>query len=162
MTTLPYRLGVGMMLLNKAGDVFVGRRIDTRSDAWQMPQGGIDQGEDPQQAAVRELEEEVGVSNVRLLHESAQWYSYDLPKELVPVLWKGRYQGQKQRWFAYELMDDDAAINIATQEPEFNDWKWVSIDELPSLIVPFKMALYQSIVDEFKPVILEKLLGRDA
>jgi putative (di)nucleoside polyphosphate hydrolase len=147
---LPYRRGVGMMLFNARGEVFVAKRIDTISDAWQMPQGGIDDGELPAAAAARELKEEIGTDNATMLAESADWYRYDLPADLVPKIWKGRYRGQEQKWFALRLNGDDSAINIATEHPEFCEWKWVAIDTLPDLIVPFKRDLYAALVAEFK------------
>ena len=142
--SLPYRLGVGMVIVNADNLVFVARRIDTTSEAWQMPQGGIDPGESPLSAAYRELEEETGLrpGAIELLHTIPEPLSYDLPVELVPKLWKGHYRGQKQHWFVFRLLADDTAINIHTAEPEFSEWKWVQPAELPALIVPFKRALY--------------------
>lgn len=148
---LPYREGVGIMLLNPAGLVFVARRIDTRSEAWQMPQGGIDAGETPQQAAIRELREETGTDKAEILHESAGWLSYDLPDHLVPVIWGGRFRGQRQKWFAMRFTGTEADINIHTEHPEFCEWKWAPMQTLPTLIVPFKKALYEQVVAEFAP-----------
>lgn len=150
---LPYRMGVGVMLLNAANQVFVGKRIDTRSEAWQMPQGGIDEGEDALKAAKRELWEETGVQKASLLAESKDWYHYDLPLELVPRIWSGKYRGQKQKWFVMHLDADDSHINIATKHPEFNEWRWQDLEALPELIVPFKKPLYQALVQEFLPII---------
>lgn len=151
MSTLPYRRGVGMMLFNAEGRVFVAKRIDMTSEAWQMPQGGIDDGEDPATAALRELEEEVGTRSATILAESADWYHYDLPADLVPKIWGGRFRGQAQKWFALRLNGGDALIDITRHEhPEFSEWKWVAIDQLPSLIVPFKRDLYAALVQEFK------------
>ncbi|MDX2095052.1 MAG: RNA pyrophosphohydrolase [Alphaproteobacteria bacterium] len=149
---LPYRRGVGMMLLNATGEVFVARRIDTLAEAWQMPQGGMDDGEEPRTAALRELKEETGVpsANVTILAESEQWLTYDLPDDLVPVIWKGKFRGQEQKWFAMRLNGDDACINITAHEhPEFSAWKWVPIQQLPEVIVPFKRDLYAALVAEF-------------
>ena len=146
---LPYRLGVGMMLLNKHGEVFVAKRIDTVAEAWQMPQGGIDAGEDPRTAALRELREEVGTDKATILAESADWYTYDLPDELVPIIWKGKYRGQKQKWFVLRLDGHDSLINIAGEHPEFSEWKWILVENLPSVIVPFKRDLYAALVKEF-------------
>lgn len=148
---LPYRKGVGVMLLNTQGLVFVARRIDRMSEAWQLPQGGIDAGEDPERAAFRELEEETGVraKQVQLLARSRGWLHYDLPAELVPLLWKGQFRGQEQVWFAMRLLTDDSAINIATEHPEFSEWKWVRLAEITEIIVPFKRALYARLVNEF-------------
>ena len=147
---LPYRPGVGIMLLNAEGLVFVARRIDTTAEAWQMPQGGIDEGEDPRTAALRELGEEVGTNDVTILGQSADWYCYDLPDELVPVIWKGKYRGQKQQWFVMRLNAPDSAINIATEHPEFSEWKWIPLAQLPEVIVPFKRDLYAALVAEFQ------------
>lgn len=148
---LPYRRGVGVMLLNARGEVFVARRIDTTAEAWQMPQGGIDAGEDPETAALRELEEETGLKpeHVALVARAREWLRYDLPPELVPVLWKGNYRGQEQAWFALRLVGDERAINIATEHPEFSEWKWLPMQQLPEVIVPFKRALYVQLVKEF-------------
>lgn len=145
---LPYRPGVGVMLFNARGQVFVARRIDTTAEAWQMPQGGIDTGEDPEQAAYRELEEETGIppSRVTLIGRAPQMLRYDLPDALVPIIWKGQYRGQEQWWFAMRLVGDDSAINIATEHPEFSEWKWAEVADLPDVIVPFKRDLYVQIV----------------
>lgn len=148
-TDLPYRPGVGIMLLNREGRVFVAKRIDMVSEAWQMPQGGIDAGEEPLAAALRELKEEIGTDKAELLAESRDWYSYDLPEVLIPKIWGGKYRGQKQKWFALRFTGTDADINIATTHPEFSEWHWVPIRELPDIIVPFKRALYQALVEEF-------------
>ena len=149
---LPYRPGVGIMLLNPAGRVFVARRIDMPSEAWQMPQGGIDPGETPAAAAFREMEEETGTAAAEILAESEGWLDYDLPPELIGKLWEGRYRGQTQKWFAMKFLGSDADIDIATEHPEFSDWKWAGIEELPDLIVPFKRALYGELVRLFRPV----------
>lgn len=147
---LPYRLGVGMMLFNRDGKVFVAKRIDMVSEAWQMPQGGIDDNEDETTAALRELKEEIGTDNVTLLTMSADYYYYDLPHDLIPKVWGGKYRGQKQRWFAFRLNGDDAAINIETDHPEFSEWKWIEIDSLPHVIVPFKRDNYAELAKEFR------------
>jgi len=149
LASLPYRRGVGIMLLNRRGEVFVAKRLDMISEAWQMPQGGIDAGEDAETAAWRELREETGVTRARLLAQSRGWLRYDLPAALVPKLWGGRYRGQEQRWFALRFEGEDSEINLATAEPEFSEWKWVWMEEVPALIVPFKQALYQQLVEEF-------------
>lgn len=147
---LPYRMGVGIMLLNARGEVFVAKRIDMTSEAWQMPQGGIDEGEESQAAAWRELKEETGTDRATLLAESTQWYTYDLPDHLVPIIWKGRYRGQKQKWYAMRFEGQDSDITIHDVEhPEFNEWKWIAMAELPHVIVPFKRALYAALVAEF-------------
>ena len=148
---LPYRPCAGMMVLNKKGQVFVGRRIDMITEHWQMPQGGIDAGEDPLQAAVRELEEEIGTSKVDLIHSLDEWLKYDLPEDLIGKIWKGKYRGQKQKWFLFRFLGDDRDINIDTDHPEFLEWKWAEFSELPSLIVPFKRDLYETILQKFAP-----------
>jgi putative (di)nucleoside polyphosphate hydrolase len=148
--SLPYRLGVGMMLVNNDNKVFVGRRIDSTAEAWQMPQGGVDEGEELAAAALRELEEEVGTTKAEILAESASWHLYDLPVDLVPKLWKGKYRGQKQKWFVLRFFGDDSDINIHTKHAEFCEWKWVDIDLLPDVIVPFKRGVYKAVVDEFR------------
>jgi putative (di)nucleoside polyphosphate hydrolase len=144
-----YRRGVGIMLLDHQGRVFVGRRIDQPEEAWQMPQGGIDPGETPRQAAFRELQEEIGTDKAELLAESADWYSYDLPDDLRGKAWRGRYRGQTQKWFAMRFVGSDDDIDLATHHPEFNAWRWVAPDQLDALIVPFKRQLYRELVCEF-------------
>ena len=150
MHNLPYRPCVGMMILNATNHVFVARRIDTLVEAWQMPQGGIDDGEDPKSAVLREMEEEIGTNKAEILGESREWLSYDLPEHLVPQLWGGKYRGQKQKWFALRFTGTDNDINIATKHPEFSQWKWVKPAYVPDLIVPFKRELYTKIVEEFE------------
>ena len=150
---LPYRPGVGMMVLSPEGLVFVARRIDMPSEAWQMPQGGIDEGETPEQAAIREFREEVGTDKVEIIAESERWLSYDLPEELLPRLWGGRFRGQNQKWFVVRFTGTDDDINIATEHPEFLDWKWVELETIPDLIVPFKRRLYQDLVAEFGAIV---------
>lgn len=137
------------MLLNGDSRVFVARRIDMTSEAWQMPQGGIDEGETPQQAAMRELKEETGTDKAIIIRESHDWMTYDLPAELIGKLWQGKYRGQKQKWFAMRFTGCDADINIETDHPEFCEWKWVSMSTLPDLIVPFKRANYEALAKEF-------------
>jgi 8-oxo-dGTP pyrophosphatase MutT (NUDIX family) len=144
-----YRPGVGIMLLNANNDVFVGRRTKTKGKAWQMPQGGIDEGEEPCAAAFRELREEIGTCNAEILAESGSWLSYDLPAELVATARHGPWRGQRQKWFVMRFKGSDADINIMTGEPEFSAWKWVSIEQLTDLIVPFKRHVYLSVLNEF-------------
>ncbi len=146
---LPYRPCVGIMLLNAERKVFVAQRIEQLVEAWQMPQGGIDAGEDPREAALRELEEEIGTGHARILAESRDWLSYDLPPELIGKAWKGKYRGQRMKWFAMDFLGADSDINIDTAHPEFNSWRWEDMQQLPELIVPFKRDLYVALVAEF-------------
>lgn len=146
---LPYRRGVGMMILGKDNMVFVGKRFDSKGDTWQMPQGGIDGDETVIEAGLRELSEETNIKSVRILAESKNWFYYDVPDFLVGKLWDGQYRGQKQKWLLLEFIGDDSEINISTENPEFAEWKWVEMNMLPELIVSFKKTLYHSIVKEF-------------
>lgn len=160
---LPYRRNVGIMLLNRSGLVFMGRRrvdsgpehIDS-SHSWQMPQGGIDKDEDPYPAALRELREETNVKTVSLLAEARGWLTYDLPPEVAKVAWNGRYRGQTQKWFAFRFEGADSEINILSPEgghkPEFDEWRWVPIGDILKLIIPFKLAVYRQVVNEFGPL----------
>ncbi len=141
------------MLINADNMVFVAKRIDSISEAWQMPQGGIDEGEEPQVAAFRELMEETGTDKAQLLAESAHWLTYDLPDALVPKIWGGRFRGQRQKWYAMRFTGIDSDININTPHPEFCEWKWIRMQELPDIIVPFKRSLYQALVNEFSGVV---------
>lgn len=149
---LPYRPCVGVMLLNKAGEVFVGQRLDRDYDAWQMPQGGVDAGETPRDAALRELEEETGVSRdlVTVEAESRLWMPYELPHHLVPKLWKGRFRGQEQKWFLLRFNGSDDQVNIQTEIPEFSAWRWIGAQAMLDGIVPFKRDVYAAVVAEFK------------
>ncbi len=148
-----YRPGVGIMLLNARRQVLVGQRIDNPSAAWQMPQGGIDGHETPEEAAMRELKEEIGTNHAEIIAESSEWLTYELPDELVSALWSGRYRGQRQKWFAMRFLGRDADVNVKTERPEFGDWKWLEPRALPDVIVPFKRALYQQILTEFAHLI---------
>ncbi len=149
--TLPYRPCVGVMLVNDVGKVFVGQRLDNDTAAWQMPQGGVDDGEAPREAALRELWEETGVTAdlVTLEAETEDWVTYDLPHDLVPRIWKGRYRGQKQKWFLLRFHGADTDVNIATDHPEFSEWCWMAPDILADNIVPFKRAVYEHVVAGF-------------
>jgi len=146
-----YRRGVGVMLLNQACKVFVGARIDNTDEAWQMPQGGIDEGEEPWATALRELEEETGVAPhlVEKISECPERLKYDLPEEMRSRLWGGKWQGQDQDWFLARFLGTDADVNIATTHPEFREWKWIDPQQLPDLIVPFKRELYRQLLREF-------------
>jgi putative (di)nucleoside polyphosphate hydrolase len=144
------------MLVNGQGLVLVARRIDMPSEAWQMPQGGIDADETPAVAALRELREEIGTDKADILAESRGWLNYDLPAELIAVLWGGRFRGQSQKWFLARFTGIDRDIDLDTEHPEFLAWRWAPLDELPDLIVPFKRQLYLDILDEFRPA-LERL-----
>lgn len=152
-TKLPFREGVGMMIIDKNNRVFVGKRIDSKANAWQMPQGGIDLGETPSAAALREMKEEIGSDDGYIIAESKNWYSYRVPDFLIPKLWGGRYCGQKQKWFLIRFTGEDSDININTKIPEFEAWKWVAFDELLEYIIPFKLKLYEQIIQEFKEIL---------
>ena len=147
---LPYRPCVGIVLFNPRGEVFVAQRLDNPGPAWQMPQGGIDDGEEPLIAARREMLEEIGTNKATVLAESRGWLHYDLPIDLVPKIWKGRFRGQRQKWFAFRFDGKDSDINIETDTPEFSAWRWADFETVPDLIVPFKRHLYQDIVSEFR------------
>jgi putative (di)nucleoside polyphosphate hydrolase len=146
---LPYRPCAGIMLLNQQGQVFVAKRIDTDVEAWQMPQGGIDVGEDAKGAAVRELEEETGIKNATIIAEFEDWLTYDLPDDLYGKVWKGRYGGQTMKWYVMRFHGNDSDVNIETEHAEFSTWKWANMADLPSLIVPFKKDIYKTLADKF-------------
>ena len=149
---LPYRPCVGVMLVNALGEAFVGQRSDRDQDAWQMPQGGVEKGEAPDEAALRELEEETGVSRdlVTIVAETRGWVPYDLPYDLVPHIWKGRFRGQEQKWFLMRFEGRDDQVKIETKHQEFSQWRWLPVAELVPNIVPFKRAVYEAVVAEFK------------
>jgi putative (di)nucleoside polyphosphate hydrolase len=149
---LPYRPGVGIMLLNPSGNVFVGRRTDVPDGAWQMPQGGVDPGEQPHDAAMRELKEEIGTDRAVLIAESKDWFTYELPAELLGIAWQGRYRGQRQKWFLMRFTGVDSDINLASGHPEFDAWKWLPTVDLPKLAVSFKRRLYTDLLQEFGTV----------
>ena len=154
-STLPYRPCVGMMLVNMEGKVFVGQRLDSVVEAWQMPQGGIDPGEEPRDTALRELGEETGIAAdlVNIIATSRDELFYDLPDELIGKIWGGKYRGQRQTWFLMRFLGTDTDVNIQTAHQEFRDWRWVTPEELPELIVPFKKKLYRDLVQEFQHLI---------
>ena len=137
------------MLFNRDGEVFVGKRIDQTVEGWQMPQGGIDKGETPRQAALRELEEEVGTGKAEIIAEMDDWVTYDLPEHLVGVAFKGKYKGQRQKWFALRFTGSDSDIDLTAHEPEFSAFQWVSLEALPALIVPFKRQTYKQVIAAF-------------
>lgn len=156
---LPYRPCAGLMLVNAQGRVFVGRRKDT-PDGWQMPQGGIDDGETPAEAALRELEEEIGTAKAEIVAETEQWLRYDLPDHLLGKVWKGRYRGQEQKWFLLRFTGNDADIDITgVEHPEFDAWQWLAVDQLTDAIVPFKREIYRQVVGAFAERV-EALSGR--
>ena len=145
---LPLRLGVGIVLLNHQNKIFVGKRIDNPAYSWQMPQGGVDKNEDFVQAAKRELEEETSIKTVEIIKELNEWFAYDLPKNLLGKLWKGKYRGQKQKWFIMKFLGKNEEINIKTKYPEFLDWKWIDPSELPKIAVNFKIDIYKKLKKE--------------
>ncbi|MBL4894274.1 MAG: RNA pyrophosphohydrolase [Emcibacter sp.] len=148
---LPYRPCVGIMLLNKQGQVFVAKRIDTMVEAWQMPQGGIDEGEVPRETAFREMEEEIGTRNAEIIHEYDGWLTYDLPEHLIGKVWKGKYRGQRMKWFLMRYQGPDSDIDLETHHPEFSEWKWLDMADLVQSIVEFKRPLYTQLVEYFGP-----------
>ncbi|HEX8480509.1 MAG TPA: RNA pyrophosphohydrolase [Allosphingosinicella sp.] len=152
MNDLPYRPAVGVMLLNAEGKVWVGQRLDSTLEAWQMPQGGLDKGEEAEEGALRELEEETGIGRdkVAIVARHGEELCYDLPEELVGKLWKGRWRGQRQTWFLARFLGSDSDVRIDTPEPEFRAWKWADPADLPAMIVPFKKKLYEDVVAAFR------------
>ena len=149
---LPYRPCVGVMLINGDGLIFAGQRLDSNAPAWQMPQGGIDDGEKPRMAALRELWEETGVTSdlVEFIGKTNDWVTYDLPDELLGKIWGGKFRGQKQRWFLFRFKGEDDQINIVTEHPEFSNWRWIAADEMLAAIVPFKRTVYEQVVQAFR------------
>tara|TARA_Y100000816_G_scaffold285507_1_gene265251 strand:+ start:416 stop:892 length:477 start_codon:yes stop_codon:yes gene_type:complete len=150
---LPLRSGVGIVLLNKENKVFVAKRIDNTKNFWQMPQGGVDDGEDYLSAAFRELEEETSVKNVKLIKEIEGTTSYELPDNLLGIIWKGKYKGQKQKWFLMRYIGKDEDININTKKPEFLEWKWIDISRITEVVVDFKLEVYKELQEKIKKII---------
>ena len=150
---LPMRTGVGIIVLNNNNQVFVGKRKDNPGDKWQMPQGGVDKGEDFITAMKRELVEETSIKNIKILKEVQNMYQYELPKNLVGIIWKGKFRGQRQKWFITKFLGKDNEINLNTQHPEFIDWKWIEPQDLPNVIVDFKKKLYLNLLKEINQVI---------
>ena len=152
---LPYRLGVGLMIINSQKKIFVGKRIDAKNPfCWQMPQGGIDSGETPSKAAMREMKDEIGSGSGDILAETKNWYCYDLPLRVIHKMWNGQYKGQKQKWFLIKYTGQDTDINLFTENPEFHKWRWIRPAQLPRLVVPFKRSLYMAVLREFKMMLL--------
>ena len=150
---LPLRNGVGIILLNKENKVFVAKRIDNPKNFWQMPQGGVDDGEDYLAAAYRELEEETSIKDVKLIQELEGSTTYILPKHLLGIIWKGKYKGQKQKWFLMRHINNDQEINIKTKNPEFLDWKWIELNQITDLVVDFKLNVYKELKEKVKKII---------
>jgi putative (di)nucleoside polyphosphate hydrolase len=149
-----YRPAVGILLANWKHEIFIGQRLDTPADCWQMPQGGIDEGESPEQAVMRELLEELGTTKVAMIAATAQWHYYDFPEHLRYKCWGGRYRGQQQRWFALRFLGEDHDINIHTPHPEFHAWRWARVEEVPQLVIDFKRQVYRDVLMELYPKIL--------
>ena len=153
LSNLPLRSGVGIVVLNKENKVFVAKRIDNPKNFWQMPQGGVDEGEDFLKAAYRELEEETSIKNVKLIKELDGTITYELPDRLLGLIWKGKYRGQRQKWFLMRFVGMDNEINIQTKHPEFLEWKWVDIDKITDLVVDFKLHVYKEVKDKVKKIL---------
>ena len=150
---LPLRIGVGIIVLNNENKIFVGKRKDNPVDKWQMPQGGVDKNESFLAAMKRELVEETSIKNIEIIKELDGWYEYELPKNLLGIIWKGKFRGQKQKWFVARFIGEESEINLKTENPEFIEWKWIKIDELPKVIVDFKKNVYEKLLIELKKFI---------
>ena len=153
---LPLRSGVGIVVLNNDNKVFVAKRIDNPKNFWQMPQGGVDQEEDFLTAAYRELEEETSIKNVELINELDGFITYYLPDHLLGIIWKGKFKGQKQKWFVMRFTGEDDEINIKTKNPEFLDWKWIELDQITELVVDFKLHVYQEVQEKVKKILINR------
>ena len=147
---LPLRLGVGAVVLNKKNQVFVGKRKDNPIDKWQMPQGGVNTGENLIDAMKRELHEETSIQNIKILNEIDGWFEYELPNNLLGKIWRGRYRGQKQKWFVVKFLGNDGEINLQTDKPEFIEWRWLDIENLPNVIVDFKRKVYEQLLPKIR------------
>tara|TARA_B100001093_G_scaffold277452_1_gene265172 strand:- start:394 stop:870 length:477 start_codon:yes stop_codon:yes gene_type:complete len=152
-SNLPLRTGVGIIVLNKNNRVFVGKRIDNAKNFWQMPQGGVDKGEDFLKAAYRELDEETSIKSVELIKELDGAITYELPKRLLGIIWRGKYRGQKQKWFLMRFTGEEKEINVKTKNPEFFEWKWVELDQITELVVDFKLHVYTELKEKVKKII---------
>tara|TARA_B110000027_G_C16084651_1_gene285330 strand:+ start:72 stop:542 length:471 start_codon:yes stop_codon:yes gene_type:complete len=150
---LPLRIGVGAIVLNNKNEVFVGKRKDNPIDKWQMPQGGVDKNEDYLDAMKRELYEETSIKNIKVIKEFDEWLEYELPENLLGIIWKGKFRGQKQKWFITRFIGDNSEINVNTNQPEFIEWKWIEMSQLPNVIVDFKRNIYKKILLELKKFI---------
>ena len=150
---LPLRIGVGAIVLNSENKIFVGKRADNPVDKWQMPQGGVDKGENFISAMRRELKEETSIQNIKILKQIDQWFEYELPKNLLGIIWKGKFRGQKQKWFVVRFVGNESEINLKTKHPEFIEWKWIKLDDLTKVIVDFKKDVYKKLVVELKKFI---------
>jgi len=153
---MPLRSGVGIIVLNKENKVFVAKRIDNPKNFWQMPQGGVDEGENFLSAAYRELEEETSIKNVELIKELDGTITYELPDRLLGIIWKGKYRGQKQKWFLMKFTGEEEQINIKTKNPEFLDWKWIDLDQITEVVVDFKLHVYKELKDKVKKILIER------
>ena len=151
--TLPLRIGVGAIVLNQKNKIFVGKRKDNPVDKWQMPQGGVDKNENFLTAMKRELHEETSIKNIQIIKELDGWFHYELPKNLLGIIWKGKFRGQKQKWFVVRFNGEESEINLKTKHPEFIEWKWIEMDDLPSVIVDFKKDVYEKLLLELKKFI---------